>query len=183
MVKSFEAERAGVRRHAEVKGDWTVPGGGGFTLRGRADRIDVLADGRLSIVDFKTGTAPTHRQIATMQTPQLPLEAAIALGGGFAGIAADGGVAELVHVVLKGIRGKDEIRSFAGYAGRDLTRSLPETIALAVESLAGLVRAYQDPEKGYLSRAHPFRARETGRYDHLARVREWSLGEGEGGDA
>ncbi|WP_075214316.1 double-strand break repair protein AddB [Mongoliimonas terrestris] len=181
VVTAFEAARGPVERVPEVAGSLVVvPGPDGFTLTGRADRIDIRPDGRLSIVDFKTGTAPSDRQIATLKTPQLPLEALMALHGGFALVkpaAAD----ELVHVVLRGIEGRDEIRVFKGYAGRDLVRDLAEVVAAAGTALDRLVHAYRDPARGYRSKAHPFRQGDQGPYDHLARVAEWSVAEeGEG---
>ncbi len=51
---------------------------GPFTIRARADRIDTLADGRLVIIDYKTGAPPTAKQVEAGFAPQLPLEAMIA---------------------------------------------------------------------------------------------------------
>ena len=50
-------------RHARYSG------GEKFTLRGRADRIDVFADGAASIIDYKTGRVPTHKQINALHAP------------------------------------------------------------------------------------------------------------------
>jgi ATP-dependent helicase/nuclease subunit B len=43
--------------------------------------------------------------------------------------------------------------------------------------LRGLVGAYTDADRGYVSRARPRMERDRyfGDYDHLARVREWAL--------
>lgn len=178
VIGHFEANRQPVARHAEIAGNWVVePGESGFTLSGRADRIDVLADGRLSIVDFKTGTAPTDAQIAAGLAPQLPLEAAIAGHGGFAALGKRK-TAELVHVVLRGLAGRDDVRPYTGYK----LVSLEQTIAEAEKRLRALVAAYGEPKRGYLSRARPFKRTIAGTYDHLARVGEWSLGEGDGGE-
>ncbi len=55
-----------------------------FTLKGRADRIDKLADGTLAIIDYKTGeTATQDSMCAQGLEPQLPLLALIAQQGGF----------------------------------------------------------------------------------------------------
>ena len=44
---------------SELQGKWQVPGTAQpFELRGRADRIERLADGTLAILDYKTGTVP-----------------------------------------------------------------------------------------------------------------------------
>src|SRR5262249_12924737 len=41
-----------------------------FTLRGRADRIDILQSGAASIVDYKTGRVPSDPQVKTLVSPQ-----------------------------------------------------------------------------------------------------------------
>jgi ATP-dependent helicase/nuclease subunit B len=179
VVLSFEALRGAVNRHAEIEG--AMPVGRDFTLKGRADRIDEQADGRLSIVDFKTGAAPTDAQIAAQLTPQLPLEAVMAARGGFADLGPRT-AAELVHVVLRGLPGRDEVRPYRGYDGRNGAVGLDETIEEAGRRLEGLVAAYADPAKGYLSRARPFKRSVVGDYDHLARVKEWMVAEDEGGE-
>ncbi|HUG63465.1 MAG TPA: double-strand break repair protein AddB, partial [Methylomirabilota bacterium] len=177
LVPTFEAPRAGIRRLAERSGHWEVrPGDGGFALTGRADRIDLMDDERLSIVDFKSGTAPSDRQIAAGETPQLALEAAIARRGGFDGVPA-GEAVDLIHVVLKGVEGRDKLCVFDGLRERGVVvKSVAETVEATEAALVRLVEAYCDPERGYLSRAHPFKRGDSSPYDHLARVREWSIG-------
>ena len=144
-----------------------------FRLRGRADRIDVLADGRLALLDYKTGTLPSVKQVDALIAPQLPLEAAMAERGGFDGLPA-GTVAEIAYVALKDARAADFFQS----RGRD--EDAVALAAKAVEQLAALVAHYRNAETGYRSRARPmFERRFVGDYDHLARVAEWSLGGGE----
>ena len=57
--------------------EWQTVGGRSFRLNVRADRIDTLADGSLAVIDYKTGTPPTPKQVASGLTPQLSLEAAM----------------------------------------------------------------------------------------------------------
>ena len=45
-----------------------------FTLNARADRIDQNADGKLSIIDYKTGRTSSDKQISAGFSPQLPLK-------------------------------------------------------------------------------------------------------------
>ncbi|WP_237152671.1 double-strand break repair protein AddB [Oryzibacter oryziterrae] len=182
FVTCFEAVRAPLARHPEIKGQLTFAAPAGeFTLTGRADRIDVETDGRVSIIDFKTGAAPTAAQIAAQLTPQLPLEAVIAGHGGF-GMLGPRETAELIHVVLSGIGGRDETRVYTGHEDKKGTRSatLAETIAEAESRLTSLIAAYDDPARGYLSRARPFKQAVSGDYDHLARVQEWQIAADEG---
>ena len=65
----------------EEKGQIAV--GNGFTLFGTPDRIDLLPDGRLHLIDYKTGTPPTEAQQESFEK-QLLLAAAMAERGGFA---------------------------------------------------------------------------------------------------
>jgi ATP-dependent helicase/nuclease subunit B len=49
--------------------------------------------------------------------------------------------------------------------------------------LTGVARKFEDEDTGYLSKERPmFMRRGGGDYDHLARVREWSLTGGEAED-
>ncbi len=61
----------------------------GITIKGTADRIDVLADGTLAIVDYKTGTPPTDAQVAGGFSLQLGTLGLIAQGGGFDGVKGE----------------------------------------------------------------------------------------------
>ena len=70
--------------HAELKGSAYFPAPGEpFRLDARADRIDRLADGRVAIVDIKTGSPPAKTAMEDGREPQMPLEAAIMRHGGF----------------------------------------------------------------------------------------------------
>ena len=62
----------------EVGGRFDIPlGANKFTLTARADRIERLKDGSYAILDYKTGQAPSEKQVRTGLAPQLTLEAAI----------------------------------------------------------------------------------------------------------
>jgi ATP-dependent helicase/nuclease subunit B len=52
-------------------------------IKAIADRIELGNDGRLAILDFKTGALPTKKDILSGLSPQLLVEAIIALDGGF----------------------------------------------------------------------------------------------------
>ncbi len=58
-------------------------GGREFTLTAKADRIEPTRDGLAHILDYKTGAAPSKKQVETGFSPQLTLTAAILLNGGF----------------------------------------------------------------------------------------------------
>ncbi len=164
------------RSHTEIRGRLLLPAPAGeFRLSGRADRIDECADGRLVVLDYKTGIPPSGAQVVSLLAPQLPLEAAIARNGGFAGVAEGKPIADIAYVELKDADRKPFYQPRAVGA---------EAEALADEALAqlsALIAFYGNTENGYRSRARPmFERRYPGAYDHLARVKEWSLATGAG---
>ena len=156
----------------EVDGVIEIPGPAGpFELTARADRIDQLADGGLRVVDYKTGQTPSWRQVKSGLVPQLTLGAAIAQAGGFEGIAA-GTVGELAYLRLSGGRQPGEEKVFAEDIGAVVTEAL--------DGLSRRIAAYDDPATPYLSRPRPMFIGRFGDYDHLARVKEWLSGRGDG---
>ena len=164
--------------HAEIKGELTFAvGARQFTLTGIADRIEQRVDGSFAILDYKTGQARTEKQVRTGLAPQLTLEAAILRAGGFQPIAG-GSVGEIAYVTLRGGRepGKPCPIDFKeGTADSQADHALGKLKSLAV--------TFEDASKPYLSLVHPMWKTHYGDYDHLARVKEWSLAGGaeEGG--
>jgi ATP-dependent helicase/nuclease subunit B len=157
----------------ELRGTLTLAAAGGpFELHCIADRIDMTADGALVIIDYKTGQPPSARQVNAGLSPQLPLEAAIAMGGGFPEIKARD-VAELVYVRVSGGMPPGEYRPL-----RPSVDGVPVPAdQLAQAAREGLLRriAQFDLERtAYLSRPRPQWLAREGDYDHLARVKEWS---------
>lgn len=159
--------------HTEVSGNLVIEApGGDFMLVAKADRVDRLSDGTLSIIDYKTGGLPTGKDIALGFSPQLPLEAAIAAAGGFSEIPA-GTVSRLEFWRLTGSDPAGE-RSPAA-------KDMEAVVAAASAGLAALVTRFDDPTTAYLSQPDPARASPWNDYEHLARIQEWSS-IGGGGD-
>ena len=156
--------------HAEIRGELTVPvGEREFKLSGVADRIERRKDGSCVIIDYKTGSPRTEKQVRTGLAPQLTLEAAILRGGGFKSIAS-GSVAEIAYVTLKG--GK-EAGKWLPIAFKDGTPDSQADHALA--KLKALATQFENETTPYLSLVHPMWKTHYGDYDHLARVKEWSM--------
>ena len=150
----------------------------GFTLRGRADRIDITPDGALIVLDYKTGGHPSKAQARTL-SPQLSLEGALVKRGCFESVPASD-LAGLEYIRLR----EDEQFKVDDITkdGRKQAGSPNELADAAYEKLVSLIDDYRLPEQGYISRYAPVSEKEiTGDYDHLARVREWSIAEAEGG--
>jgi ATP-dependent helicase/nuclease subunit B len=161
---------------AEVSGLWTLPRpGGGFQLSGRADRIERRADGTLSILDYKTGTPPSQKDVDAGLAPQLLLEAAMAAAGAF-GPELAGATAGLAYWHLTGGFEPGEVRSlFRGDAA-----AIAAAVQDARDSLAALIDIYDQPGRCYLSHPHPGRAPRFSDYVQLARVAEWAAAGEEG---
>lgn len=177
LVAQERARRPELARiHTEIKGELELAGPAGpFLLHARADRVDERKDGTLALIDYKTGMPPSAKEVAAGYAPQLPLEAAIARFGGFAGIRP-AEVSQMLYWRLKGGTPGGEEKS----AGPDPRRLTDE----ALDGLAGLIAAFDDPATPYEARPHPDRAPKYSDYLHLARVKEWaSAGDDEGGEA
>lgn len=177
---AFEIERRNALQelHAEIGGRLAIPfGNETFTLTTRADRIEHLKDGRFVILDYKTGAPPTEPQVRTGLAPQLTLEAAILRKGGFDQIPAGGTIAKLLYIRLRG----------GDPAGEEMPINFKEGTPderadHALTRLTELVTKFADPGVPYHSLVHPMWSTHYGTYDHLARVKEWSLTGGAGDD-
>ncbi|WP_416899695.1 MAG: double-strand break repair protein AddB [Minwuia sp.] len=173
-----EAERPDrvAKRLVEAKGLVKgLPGLPDFTLTAKADRLDVLAKGTVTIADYKTGQLPTRSQIDAGFAVQLPLTAFIAATGGF-GDDVPVEIDELVHIRVHGSKDGGEWKPVK-------TDDLGALIAETRDGVATLLADYAEAERPYLSRPHVQFARDlSGDYDHLARVAEWSVAGGEEGE-
>jgi ATP-dependent helicase/nuclease subunit B len=138
----------------------------GFTLRGRADRIDRGADGGLIVIDYKSGARRNQSDVAAGLASQLPLEGLMIERGGFEAVAGSVAAFEYWYVTGHGEGGKIE-RIDAG-AGR-LT-------AEAEAGLRNLVREFAKAETPYPALPRLSASPADRDYDHLSRVGEWAAG-------
>jgi len=153
--------------HTEVEGALDLPSG--FRLTARADRIDVGEDGRVVIYDYKTGKPPVQKHVDELFAPQLPLEAAIAEGGGFVGLGK------------RTVHGLRYIQASGRHEGGEETvagKSTPDSLASkALRDLVALVARYDDPEMPYEVKRRPGtafkRVYDYDDYAQLARIQEW----------
>lgn len=148
-----------------------------LSVTGIADRIDLRADGKVDLVDYKTGSSPTPAQARALLDPQLPLEAAAMAAGAFWGVPA-GAVDDLLYVRLKpGARFKTETVNNEKSRSKEPV-SAGELGARATGELVRFVETLARGEQGFMSRLIPESDRSYGgEYDHLARVAEWSVAE------
>ncbi|WP_150287489.1 double-strand break repair protein AddB [Rhabdaerophilum calidifontis] len=150
----------------------SLPSGPLVTIHGKADRLEMDGEGRLTVLDYKSGTLPGAGEIAAGLAAQLPITAALACRGAFADIDPSGGIAALAHVPI-GDRNSVEAKWI---------KTDPETAdAFVARQFAALVADLDALARGampYLSRAR-MKADRDGAYDHLARFGEWSPAEAE----
>lgn len=175
---STEAER---RQHisacySEVRGklilDTLV---GSFTLTARADRIDLTEAEELVFYDYKTGTPPRRAQVDSLISPQLPLEAAIALRGSYDGLDVQA-ISDLRYVHVLGAHDAGSDEQAAGKPAHDLAVE-------ALGKLEVLVAEFDNVETPYACLRRPdFQGRyRFDDYAHLARVGEWTNSDEQGG--
>ena len=164
---------------AEIRGEISIPldHGRTFYLSARADRIEHRTDRTYAILDYKTGAPPTGKQVRMGLSPQLTLEAAILREGGFEGIAAGASVSELLYVRLSGNNppGKSILLELKVNKG-DAPQPPDDAADYARRKLEELIRKFEDEEQPYTSLVLSMWSDRYGRYDDLARIKEWSAG-------
>ncbi len=147
---------------AEEKGEAQIAG---VTLYGRVDRVDRMADGRLAIVDYKTGQAPAKKAVAEGFALQLGLLSLIARDGGFGGI--------------KGEAGAHEYWSLAKKNGRIGYRQSPDKDDGPEAFVARAYVHFAEASAKWLLGEEPFQAKLNPAYalyedyDQLMRLEEW----------
>ncbi|MEH6402888.1 MAG: double-strand break repair protein AddB [Sneathiella sp.] len=154
----------------EEKGVIDIPAPAGlFTLSGTADRVDRNSAGEISILDYKTGSPPSLKEVDSGVSPQLALEAAMAARSGFKGLAP-AKVIELAYIRLSGSSPAGEFRT--------ASKKIPaeELAVAAYEGLQRLIAQFDQESTPYLTKPRPEFEDRFNDYEHLARVKEWSSG-------
>jgi ATP-dependent helicase/nuclease subunit B len=159
-VKDIEAGRTPIL--AEEFGEAEVAG---VTLFGKVDRIDRLPDGKLAIVDYKTGQAPAKKAVAEGFALQLGLLALIARDGGFGDVKGEAGAHEYWSLAKKNGR--------IGYRqspdGDDGPEAFVNRAYVHFADAAGKWLLGNEPFQAKLNPAYaPYED-----YDQLMRLEEW----------
>jgi ATP-dependent helicase/nuclease subunit B len=151
---------------------------GPVRLKAKADRIDVNPDGRLEVLDFKTGTPKTPRQIETMMAPQLPVTAMIIAEAPQEPPIPQQAATDFAYLHTGG---RTPLRK-PGIDGK--SPSPDELIATARMTVARLAVRYGDPAMPYQSKPRvQFAVKVTydEPVDRLARRGEWADVAGDSG--
>lgn len=172
---AFENERRaeGGEIFMETSGAWRLrlDDGSDFTLTAVADRIEIDPQGRAHVFDYKTGKPPSLKQVEAGWSPQLTLEAAMIEAGAFAKIGPHA-VEGAAYVGLKD--GGDT----QWLEWKDV--SFADVVADHRAEVQRMLSQFRDPATPYPSRPFVAFVAGVGDYDHLARVKEWSRGGGDG---
>ena len=148
----------------------------GVRIHGRADRIDRLADGRLAIVDYKTGGPPSAKMVEKGFALQLGLLGLIAEDGGFDDIS---GGAEAFEYWSLGKAASDKNPFGFGYVASPIKRSareggipLEDFLPATREFLHDAIARWIVGDEAFTARLNPdYPAYDT--YDQLMRLEEW----------
>ncbi len=142
---------------------------GNFTFTAKADRIDELKDGSINIIDYKTGNTAGKKQVLSGYALQLPLEGLIAQKHGFSQIS-NNRVNNLIYWQL----GKKTLETDA---------EKEDIINKCEEYLLKLASVFDFETTPYHVRPTPKFIPKNKDYEHLSRIREWSVQEdGDGAD-
>ena len=158
-----------VNTYTEIEG--RLPITENFTLKAKADRIDVLKNSMgIVISDYKTGSAPEKKEVIAGYSPQLLLEAIILNNNGFKAIKSNAKVCELKYLEVC----KEKVVSFKN----DDKLDLDELLLKSFDALVSIIKKFEDENTPYISRPNPNEVgstiQEYSEYTHLARVKEWS---------
>jgi ATP-dependent helicase/nuclease subunit B len=158
--------KAGLTPYLEKSGALILDG---VTLNGIADRIELAANGRAEIIDFKSGQPPSNKQVNSGLAPQLLLEAAMLKAGGFPGVPmAD--TDALIYWRFAGTRAGPRLVSLDG-------GDVDVAAKKALDGLKHLLAYYAGPNAAFLSKPRVEFLNDIDDYDHLARRREWAATE------
>ena len=149
---------------SEAKGKYCFDAPAGeFCVTAKADRIDVLKNGKVNVIDYKTGQARSEKELFGGYSPQLPIEGLIASKGGFEGISVTD-VESLIYWRL-------------GKEAKVFDKDIVGLIEGNYENLKELISLFDFETTPYYSKPNPKLAPKYSDYEHLSRALEWSLAE------
>lgn len=168
-LAKIEAEyRQNIKQtHNEVSGQYVLKNlpGGDFTLTAKADRVDETIDGKINIIDYKTGKARSVKEISKGFAPQLPIEGLIAEAGGFAGV----GAAQVETLRYWQLSRKEVV----------VSENVANILAETEQRIRETVNLFDFETTPYICQPNPKKVPEYSDYEHLARVKEWYVNEDE----
>jgi ATP-dependent helicase/nuclease subunit B len=147
---------------AEISGEAEIAD---VIVHGKADRVDLLPNGGLAIVDYKTGKAPAQKAVDAGFALQLGLLGLIARAGGFPEISGE----PLAFEYWSLTKDRDKFGK----------RVCPDKILGPSDFLAHAEAHFRNAAAKWLTGSEPFTAKLNpayapyGDYDQLMRLEEW----------
>ena len=146
-----------------------------FMLSARADRIERRTDRTFALLDYKTGTPPSAKQVRIGLSPQLTLEAAILRAGGFRRyprrfVRERTGLRQAQRQQSAGQRVRARVEARPQRAGAVARRRRER----GAREARRLIRQFEDEATPYTSLDLAMWSNRYGSYDDLARIKEWS---------
>ena len=147
-----------------------------YEITAIADRIDILNTGDYVIIDYKTATLPSPKNVVNGQKPQLALEALIAQKGHFHAsdpahnLSYQGQVGRLEYWKISGGITAGKIQNALG------TQKPPSLDSVLEQTEAGLrelLTYFAQPDSRYWAQPDPEKPLQYNDYAHLARIAEW----------
>ncbi len=148
-----------------------------FELVCQADRIDLLNDNTVDIIDYKTGYVPKPKEVKFSYEPQLPLEAYILSQNGFDSISAHP-IHALNYWKLSGKIKGSSVESVI--SSRDTTTTVSNLIHETIYRLTLLINTFDCEKTPYESCPIPAHMPQYNDYAYLARIAEWKHADEEG---
>ena len=138
---TWDADRRMDHLLIEQQGAIDIPldDGSSFRLTANADRIEASGDGRVTVIDYKTGRSPSLAQVKVGFSPQLTLEAAMVEKGGFAELGSGARVEGAAYVKF----GTGEAVEDRPLAWKDA--AFPDVVARALRWPRGLAEPVPRP--------------------------------------
>ena len=173
--ESFQAELKAQRYYSEAKGRMTFQD---HQIEARADLI-ILDGGHTQIIDFKTGTPPSAKQLMSGFDSQLPLTALIMRERGFSFVKGSASTLKIIKIVAK-LCEDIQVHNFADAesAGK-YWPGLDEAVNHMQNMLGDVLTRFRDEATPYLPVPDPANINNASPWQHLARVPEWLAIDGE----
>ena len=124
-------------------------------------------DGSVTIIDYKTGTAPSKKSVEAGRSTQMLIEAALIANGGYQTITKGADIKALTYWKLQG----------RGHESGTILDVMPKGFAPEglLENVSSLLARFEDPEMAYHAEPDPRGRQRYSDYRHLARIKEWRV--------
>lgn len=148
--------------HNEISGEYTFNApAGNFTINAKADRIDETKDGKLVIIDYKTGAAPSKKSVTAGYAPQLPIEGIIAQNAGYPNIFYKQ-IEKLCYWRLS----KEVV---------EIDEAVNDTLENSLQTIKELIASFDFVDTPYKPKPQHQYSPKCTDYVHLSRIKEWGI--------